>query len=83
MRQELFHLEMLEGSVERRYQRLRPELARMPWGTLRTARLGRPLVEKARVLWTQMAFFEHKTAAAIAGTVEALIAARAAGAATA
>lgn len=49
----------------------------MPWGTLRLA--GRPpeQLAAARQVWTRAAFQEHRTGAACARALEALIAARA------
>ncbi len=77
MTAELFELELLGGTFERRYRRLRPNVEAMPWGTLRATKLPPLLVGQARAVWTRMAFHEHRTAAACAAVVEALIAARA------
>jgi hypothetical protein len=74
---ELFELEMLGGSVERRWRRLRPDVERMPWGTLAVERPTGRLLEAGRRFWTRAAHNEHRTAAASAVTLEALIAARA------
>lgn len=74
---ELFELSLLGGAIERRYRRLRPELDAMPWRTLDPARYPKVLVERGRRFWTQAALLEHRTGAAVAETVGALIAARA------
>jgi hypothetical protein len=74
---ELFELSMLGGALERRYRRLRPEVERLPWGTLDPERYSAALVLEARRSWTEAAFQEHRTGAACAATLEALIAARA------
>ncbi len=74
---ELFELCMLGGAQERRYRRLRPEVEQLPWGTLEPGRHPPQLVLGARRVWTQAAFQEHRTGAACAATLEALIAARA------
>jgi hypothetical protein len=75
--EELFELCMLGGAPERRYRRMRPEVERLPWGTLDPARFPSELVLAARRSWTLAAFQEHRTGAACAATLEALIAARA------
>src|SRR5689334_10134448 len=74
---EIFNLCMLGGSIERRYERLRPELSDLPWGSLATTPLCPALKERGREVWTRLTFLEHRTAAAITATVEAMIAARA------
>jgi hypothetical protein len=74
---ELFELGMLGGAPERQYRRMRPEVERMPWGTLDPSRYAAPLVQAARRSWTMAAFQEHRTGAACAATLQALIAARA------
>jgi len=74
---ELFELSMLGGAAERQYRRLRPEVERMPWGTLDPSRHPPSLVQAARRSWTLAAFQEHRTGAACAATLQALIAARA------
>ena len=68
---------MLGGAAERQYRRLRPEVERMPWGTLDPSRHPPSLVQAARRSWTLAAFQEHRTGAACAATLQALIAARA------
>ena len=77
--QQLFELSLLGGAAERRYRRLRPEVEAMPWGTLRDGLAARPpeQILAARQVWTRAAFQEHRTGAACAKTLEALIAARA------
>jgi hypothetical protein len=75
--QQLFELSMLGGALERRYRRMRPEVEAMPWGTLDPSRYSPEMVLEARRSWTLAAFQEHRTGAACAATLEALIAARA------
>jgi hypothetical protein len=77
MARELFELGMLGGALEKRYRRLRPEVEAMPWGTLDPSRYPAELVQAARRSWTLAAFQEHRTGAACAATLEALLAARA------
>ena len=74
---ELFELTMLGGGVERRYRRLRPEVEALPWGTLHPGAFPEALVLAARQSWTEAAFQEHRTGAACAATLQALICARA------
>jgi len=74
---EPFELSMLGGAVERRYRSLRPEVETLPWGTLRPEGHAPHVVEAARRVWTEAAFQEHRTGAACAATLEALISARA------
>ena len=74
---EVFELEMLGGSWERRYRKLRPEVEAMPWGTLDPREHPEHLVLAARKSWTGAAFQEHRTGAACAETLRCLIEARA------
>jgi hypothetical protein len=73
---QLFELHLLGGAIERRYRRLRPEIDRLPWGTLDSSRYPISLVEAARRSWTLAAFQEHRTAAACAATLQSMICAR-------
>jgi hypothetical protein len=75
--EELFELELVGGSIERRYRALRPEVEAMPWGTLRPEGFPAELIEAARLSWTGAAFQEHRTGAACAATLQSLIEARA------
>jgi hypothetical protein len=74
---ELFELCMLGGAPERRYRKLRPEVEQLPWGTLETKQLSQETILAGRRTWTLAAYQEHRTGAACAATLEALIAARA------
>jgi hypothetical protein len=74
---ELFELEILGGAVERSYRRARPEVERMPWGTMDLSPFDQQHVVAARTAWTASAFQEHRTAAACASTLRALVEARA------
>jgi hypothetical protein len=73
----LFELEMLGGSFERRYRKLRPEVEAMPWGTLDTRAIPESERIAARKAWTGAAFQEHRTGIACCATLRALIEARA------
>lgn len=74
---ELFELSLLGGAVERRYRRLRPEVEQLPWDTLDPSKYSQDVLKVARTTWTEATFQEHRTAAACAATLKALIAARA------
>jgi len=74
---EVFELELLGGSTERRYRQLRPEVDEMPWGTLDPSAFPPEVVVAARKAWTGAAFQEFRTGAACAATLQALIEARA------
>jgi hypothetical protein len=74
---ELFELEMLGGSFERRYRKARPEVDSMPWGTLDLSNVPEEDLIAARRAWTGAAFQEHRTGVACAVTLRALIEARA------
>lgn len=74
---ELFELELLGGATERRYRQARPEVEELPWGTLDARDFPAPAVLAARKSWTGAAFQEYRTAAACAGTLRALVEARA------
>jgi hypothetical protein len=74
---ELFELELFGEGIEKRYRRLRPEVEAMPWGTLDVSTHPERTVIAARQAWTGAAFQEHRTGAACAVTLKALIEARA------
>lgn len=66
---------LLGGATERRYRRMRPEVEALPWGTLDPQRYSERARIAHRQAWTLSAFQEHRTAAACADTVSALVAA--------
>lgn len=74
---ELFELEMFGEGIEKRYRRMRPEVEAMPWGSLDTSAYPDDVVIAARRAWTGAAFQEHRTGAACAMTLRALIEVRA------
>lgn len=74
---EVFELEMLGGAFERRYRRMRPEVAEMPWGTLDPSQYPPEVILAARRAWTGAAFQEHRTGVACTATLRALIEVRA------
>ena len=77
MNGELFELELLGGTTEQRYRRMRPEVEAMPWGTLQLSQVSEERRITARKAWTGSAYQEHRTGAACALTLQALIEARA------
>jgi hypothetical protein len=74
---QVFELEMLGGAVERRYRKARPEVLRMPWGTLAGAPIPDGVRLAARQAWTGAAFQEHRTGIAVSMALRALMEARA------
>jgi hypothetical protein len=74
---ELFELELLGGTLERRYRKTRPEVEAMPWDSLRLEGVDETERVEAQKAWTGAAFQEHRTAAGCAATLKALIEARA------
>jgi hypothetical protein len=77
MSAELFELELLGGATEQRFRRMRPEVEAMPWGTLDLSHVTADQCLTARKAWTGSAYQEHRTGAACALTLQALIEARA------
>lgn len=69
----LFELEMVGGAFERRYRKMRPEIADMPWGTLDVKNLPEAEVIASRKAWTGAAFQEYRTAVACSATLRALL----------
>ena len=74
---DLFELEILGGSTERRYRKMRPEVESMPWGTMDFSSARPEDLVAARTAWTGGAFQEHRTAIACTATLRALLEARA------
>ena len=77
MNSELFELELLGGATEQRFRRMRPEVEAMPWGTLDLRQVTADKCISARQAWTGSAYQEHRTGAACALTLQAMIEARA------
>jgi len=77
MSAELFELELLGGATEQRFRRMRPEVEAMPWGSLDLSQVPEEQRLTARKAWTGSAYQEHRTGAACALTLQALIEARA------
>jgi hypothetical protein len=73
---ETFELFMLGGATEKRYRKMRPEVEALPWGTLDGSKYPADLTLAARKSWTLAAFQEHRTGAACAETLQAMIVAR-------
>jgi hypothetical protein len=72
-----FELSLLGGAIERRYRKLRPEVDRVAWHKLESAKLSPELRARARRFWTLSAYAEHRAAAAFGAIVRALVEARA------
>ncbi len=77
MSAELFELEMFGEGIERRYRAMRPEVERMPWGTLDLRGIDEADLVTARRAWTGAAYQEHRTGVACCATLRALMECRA------
>jgi hypothetical protein len=74
---EIFELELFGDGIERRYRKMRPEVEKMPWGTVDAAAIPDDVRVAARRSWTGAAFQEYRTAVACAMTLRALLEIRA------
>ncbi len=72
---ERFELGLLGGALERQYRRMRPEVERLPWGSLaaEVATEAPSVVEKARRIWTMAAFQEYRTGASCTTALRLLL----------
>lgn len=73
----LFELEMLGGPCEQRYRKMRPEVEKMPWGTLDLSGVSEADRITARRAWTMAAYQEHRTGVGVTMALEALMQAQA------
>ena len=73
----LFELELLGGAAERRYRKMRPEVERMPWGTLDLESMSEDERVAARLAWTSASYQEHRTAVGVTAALRALLEANA------
>ena len=73
----LFELEMLGGAIEKRYRRMRPEVERLPWGTLDLTGVPERERVRARLAWTSAAYQEHRTAVGVTEALRLLMQAQA------
>lgn len=73
---EPFELEILGGATERRFRRMRPEVEAMPWASFDPSVYPETVRLAARRAWTNAAFQEHRTGAACASALRAMIEAR-------
>lgn len=71
---QLFEPTWLDGPMGHHYRRLRPGVEQMPWDSLDPSALPPPLVERARLSWTEAAYNEYCTAAAFAELMALLLA---------
>lgn len=68
-----FELSWLGGPSEGHFRAARPGVEDLPWGTLSPSRYPAPLLERARLAWTEAAYNEYCTAAAFAELVRAML----------
>ncbi len=73
MARTLFSLEMLGEEVERRYRRARPDIDRLPWGTMDLSGFTPAAIAQARNYWTSSAQQEYQSTPVAAATVRALV----------
>ncbi|MBL8608885.1 MAG: hypothetical protein JNL38_16285 [Myxococcales bacterium] len=76
MRQD-FVLEWLGGAAEKRFRRVRPEDASLPWDTLRPSDYDARAVEGARAWWTELAANEVAAVVQFSSVLSALACAQA------
>ena len=68
-----FQLSLLGGAFERQFGRLRPAVARLPWGALASADLPEGLRRRAIGVWSGLAYSEHCAAAGMSTAVLAMV----------
>lgn len=73
MARTLFALEMLGEEVERRYRRARPDIERLPWGTMDLRGFSPAAIAQARAYWTSSAQQEYQSTPVAAATLRALV----------
>ncbi len=70
-------LTILGGAVERAYRKQRPDVERLPWGTLDLAGASPALLRAARAHWSEVTRAEYRTGVACAEVVRLLLASQA------
>jgi hypothetical protein len=69
----LFSLSWMGGGAERAFRRRRPDVEALPWGTLDVSDLPLPLLDRARLAWTDGCFVEYATAVQLSSAVRGLL----------
>lgn len=70
---EAFQIGLLGGAVEKRYRRMRPEVQKLPWGTLNLAEHEDKHIQRARKVWTTAAFQEYRTGVMVTAALTAMM----------
>ena len=69
----VFQLSALGGASERQFTKLRPNAARLPWGSLATACIPEELRARAQRVWAEVTYSEHCAAAGMSTAVLAMV----------
>jgi hypothetical protein len=68
----LFELEWLGGTTEHFFRRARPDVEKVPWGTIDTRRYAPELLEAVRASWTEVSMNEYRAVASFAEVIRSL-----------
>jgi hypothetical protein len=68
----LFELEWLGGTTEHFFRRARPDVEKVPWGTIDTSRYEAKLLAAVRASWTELSMNEYRAVASFAEVIRAL-----------
>lgn len=68
----LFELEWLGGTTEHFFRRARPDVDKVPWGTIDTSPYAPDLLQAVRGSWTEVAMNEYRAVASFAEVIRAL-----------
>ncbi|CAN5627094.1 hypothetical protein BH09MYX1_BH09MYX1_37430 [soil metagenome] len=68
----LFELEWLGGTTEHFFRRARPDVVKVPWGTLDTSRYAPDLLSAVRASWTEVSMNEYRAVASFTEVIRAL-----------
>jgi len=68
----LFELEWLGGTTEHFFRRARPDVEKVPWGTIDTSRYAPELLAAVRSSWTELSMNEYRAVASFAEVIRAL-----------
>lgn len=68
-----FQIGLFGGVAEKRYRRMRPEVTKLPWGTLRLEDHQEKHILRARKVWTTAAFQEYRTGVMCSAALTAMM----------
>jgi hypothetical protein len=69
---QLFELEWLGGATEHFFRRARPDVDKVPWGTIDVGRYTPELLEAVRRSWTEVSMNEYRAIASFAEVVRCM-----------